>query len=199
MFDQLAQTLLQWSAAHPEWVSVLVFCTALSESLLIVGMLIPGALMMIGFGVLVAQGHLPLFEVCSAAVLGAIAGDGISFYLGRCLRDRLGELWPLVHYPQTLAYAQRFCQQHGGKSVLIGRFIGPLRALVPAIAGALGMPSQLFLLMNVLSALLWAPVYLFPGILLGRALDWLGYYTSLGLLLLAVMAYQLYRRRQVSE
>ena len=53
-----------------------------------------------------------------------------------------------------------------------GRFIGPIRPLMPLVAGAMNMPAGLFVPVNLASALLWAPVYILPGYMAGRALDY---------------------------
>jgi undecaprenyl-diphosphatase len=63
-----------------------------------------------------------------------------------------------------------FFHRHGGKSVVLARFVGPVRPLVPAVAGMLNMPAKRFFLVNVLSALLWAPAYILPGVLFGASL-----------------------------
>jgi len=57
------------------------------------------------------------------------------------------------------------------RSVVVGRFIGPVRPVIPLVAGAMGMQLPLFLAVNVSSALLWSPVYILPGYLLGAAVD----------------------------
>lgn len=157
------KAMLDWIAANPGWMGLVVFLTALSESLAFVGLIVPGAMLMVGFGALIASGHLEFGPVYGCAALGAIAGDGLSFWLGRVFHQRMRQLWPFTKHPETLARGEDFFHRHGGKSVLLGRFFGPIRAVIPAVAGMLDMPVGKFVAVNVISALLWALAYLLPG------------------------------------
>ena len=142
-----------------------------SESLAVVGLIVPGAILMVIFGALIASGYLEFMPVFAAAVLGAIAGDGLSFWLGTYYQQQLKSIWPLKRYPDLIQKGEAFFNKHGGKSILLGRFIGPIRPIIPAIAGMMKMPTRQFLVINIFSALLWAPLYLLPGILLGASFE----------------------------
>ena len=74
-------TFLDWIAAHSYWANLAVFLIAFSESLLIVGLFVPGALLMFGIGALVASGRMDLFATLSWAIAGAIAGSAITIRL----------------------------------------------------------------------------------------------------------------------
>lgn len=160
----------QWLITHPDWAGLAVFLIALSESLVVAGLLVPGALLMLGIGALVATGALSLWPVLGLAVAGAIVGDGISFWLGHHYHQRVRAWWPFRNHPQLLEHGERFIRGHGGKSVFIARFVGPVRPLVPVVAGMLGMPPGRFYAINLLSALLWAPAYILPGMAIGASL-----------------------------
>jgi undecaprenyl-diphosphatase len=148
-----------------------VFVVAFSESVAIVGLLVPGVVMMFGFGALIATGTLEFWNVFWWAVAGAVVGDGLSFWLGRHFQDRLQGFWPFNRHPTTLQRGIIFFQRYGGKSVALGRFFGPVRAIIPLVAGMLGMSPLRFLIANILSALVWAPAYLLPGIVFGASLE----------------------------
>ena len=163
-------TISAWIAANPAWAWLGVFLIAFLESLALVGLLLPGVVLMFAVGALVGTDTLPLWPTIFWAAAGAIAGDWISFWLGRHLQQRLHTIWPLRGYPQLLAKATRLFHRHGGKSIFLGRFIGPVRPVIPAVAGVLGMERGRFLFFNILSALLWAPAYLLPGIIFGASL-----------------------------
>ena len=171
MVSESIQSTLNWIAANPGWMGLVVFLTSLAESLAIVGLFVPGAMLMFGFGALIGLGHLPFWPVFGWAVAGAVVGDGLSFWLGRTFHERLPHVWPFSRYPAMLARSEDFFRRHGGKSVLFGRFFGPVRAVVPAVAGMLDMPTARFLLVNVVSALLWAPAYLLPGAVFAASLE----------------------------
>ncbi|MCW8919807.1 MAG: VTT domain-containing protein [Gammaproteobacteria bacterium] len=162
--------IFAWINAHPGWGGVGVFLIAFFESLALVGLILPGAAMMFGIGALVGTDVLPLGPTLVWAAAGAIAGDGASFWLGRHYHMQLKTMWPLRKHPELIANATQFFYRHGGKSILFGRFIGPIRPVIPAVAGMLEMPTRRFVLFNVLSGLLWAPVYVLPGMIFTTSL-----------------------------
>lgn len=168
--DQWLNTLNTWLAANPSWIALAIAGTALLESLAVAGLVVPGVAML--FVIAAAAGHhdLSIWAAMGWACLGAIAGDGISFWIGRHFKGRIYSIWPFSRHPRTLLQAERFFQRHGGKSVVLGRFIGPVRPIVPMVAGAFEMPAKRFLLFNILSALGWAPVYVLPGFLVGASM-----------------------------
>jgi membrane protein DedA with SNARE-associated domain len=170
MPDVLAASV-DWLAGHPLLAGLAVFLISAAESLVGVGLFIPGTFVMFGIGALVAFGALDLWETIAWAAAGAVVGDGLSFWIGRRYRDDLRGWWPFSRHPEWLERSEAFFRRHGSKSVLFGRFAGPVRPLVPAVAGMLGMPPARFYLVNVLSAITWAPAYILPGVVLGASLE----------------------------
>lgn len=150
--------------------TAVVFLVASAESLAVVGLIVPGAVVMVAAGALVALGAVGFWPTLFAAVGGAIVGDGISYWVGHHYRERLRSLWPFQRHPEWLSRGEKFFRSHGGKSVLFGRFVGPVRPIVPVVAGMLGMRPVVFYGVNVLSALAWAPAYLLPGMAFGASL-----------------------------
>lgn len=163
--------LLDWITAHPNWAGFVVFAISLSESLAVVGLFVPGVAMMFGIGALVAVGALELWTTLAWAAAGAIVGDGVSYWLGHHYKDRLREIWPFRKYPALMRRGELFFERHGGKSVLFGRFVGPVRPIIPVVAGMLGMPPARFLVVNIASAITWAPAYTLPGVVFGASLN----------------------------
>jgi undecaprenyl-diphosphatase len=159
-----------WINTNPAWGGLGVFLIAFFESLALVGLILPGAAMMFGIGALVGTDVLPLWPTLMWATLGAIGGDGVSFWLGRRYHMQLKTMWPLRKHPELISNATQFFYRHGGKSILFGRFVGPIRPVIPAVAGMLEMPTRRFLLFNVISGILWAPVYVFPGLIFATSL-----------------------------
>jgi len=168
--DGLVQEILAWIAQHPYSSGLLIFVIALLESLIVVGLLIPGAFLLFGVGALIATGSLQLYPTMIWTIAGAFAGDSISFLIGRHYHQRLRVVWPFNRYPTLVNRGIAFFYRHGGKSVFMARFVGPVRPIVPAIAGMMDMPVSRFLLVDGIASLLWAPAYILPGMVFGASL-----------------------------
>lgn len=166
---EFISSLIQWLNAHPEMSGLVTFLISAGESVAILGTIVPGSIMMTALGTLAGANIIPLWETLFCAILGAIAGDGISYWMGHHFGPRLPRIWPFRRYPGILKSGEEFVGKYGAMSVFIGRFIGPVRALVPLVAGMLGMRPLTFTIANVISAIGWAPAYMLPGILLGAA------------------------------
>lgn len=169
--SDLITPLLHWISQNPIWSGWVIFLIAMLESLAIVGLLVPGAMVMIGFGALIANETLSFWPTVGWAIAGAVVGDSLSFLIGRHFSDRIATLWPFSKHPQRLQQGLIFFQRHGTASIALGRFIGPIRAVIPLVAGMMAMSPRRFLVANLLSAIAWAPLYLLPGIVLGTAFD----------------------------
>ncbi|MGK2944717.1 MAG: VTT domain-containing protein [Desulfuromonadales bacterium] len=190
VWTNLWASLLHWVTAHPEATYLLVLLISLSESLALIGLLVPGTVMMIGIGALAGTGAISVNLTLLAAFAGAVAGDGLSYWLGRHYHQGLKRRWPFCRYPKILSRGEEFFLRHGGKSVFLGRFVGPVRAVVPVIAGMLDMPVRQFVLVNVFSAIGWALAYILPGVALAGSLALIGAVSarlSLLLLLLVIL------------
>jgi len=177
---------LQWVVLNPLIAYATIFLAALLESLALVGLLVPGTVMMIGVGALAGTGALSLKITLLSAMIGAVAGDGISYWLGRHYHQGLKSFWPFSRYPLMLAHGEMFFQRHGGMSVLLGRFVGPVRAVIPLIAGMMDMPPGRFVLINIISSIGWAFAYILPGVVLGNSLTLVGF-VSMRLCLLLLL------------
>ncbi|RZU99691.1 VTT domain-containing protein [Spiribacter vilamensis] len=167
--ESALEPLFEWLSVNPGWTGLIIGLIALTESLALVGLIVPGAILMFLAGAAVGGSNIPILPMLLWAMAGAIIGDSLSYWLGRHYRDRLRTLPLIRRYPQALDRAERLFRQHGGKSVVLGRFIGPVRPVIPAVVGMLGMPPGRFFFANVSSALGWAPAYLLPGIVFGAS------------------------------
>lgn len=165
----LFEVTRQWMIANPHWAGLATFVIAAAESLAVVGILVPGIAIFFAIGSLIGIDVLDFWPILLWAIAGAVVGDNISFWLGKTFKTRLWHIWPLSKYPDLPESGAQFFQKHGGKSIIFGRFVGPIRAIVPAVAGMSNMSGRYFLLVNVFSAILWAPVILLPGVLFGEA------------------------------
>lgn len=169
LFVDYVQPLTNWLQENPNWALFITFLISLTESLVIIGSIIPGSVTMTAIGILAGSGIMRIDLTLIAAILGAVAGDSLSYAIGYYYSDKLMDIWPFSRYPTALAYGKDFFNRHGGKSVLFGRFVGPLRSLIPVIAGIMHMKQWRFIIANVLSAILWSLLYVMPGVLIGAA------------------------------
>lgn len=168
--DGLLQEILAWISQHPTLSGLLIFVIALLESLVVVGLLIPGAFLLFGVGALIATGSLQLYPTMAWTIAGAFVGDSISFLIGRHYHQRLRVVWPFNRYPALVNRGINFFCRHGGKSVFMARFVGPVRPIVPAIAGMMDMRGSRFVLVDLIASMLWAPAYILPGMVFGASL-----------------------------
>ena len=169
--DDMVQPLLAFIAAHSHWAAVVMFITAFGESFAFLSLLFPGTTLLIAAGTLMSDGTLSAAPVLIGAILGATLGDSVSYWIGRRFGGGIARLWPFSRHPEMLPAGIRFFEKHGGKSVAIGRFFGPIRAVIPLAAGLMQMPSLRFWVANVASALVWAPMLLFAGDAVGEVGD----------------------------
>lgn len=169
---------------------LVVAALAALEASAFVGLFVPGELALLTGGYIAQQGNASLGWMMGFAAVGAIIGDSIGYEIGRRFgpalqRSRLGrkvgdERW---------ARAEAYIEAKGGRAILGGRFVGVLRALVPAVAGATRMPYRKFLAWNALGAVIWAPGTVFVGYLAGSSYKRVEAYAGrAGLVLLAAAA-----------
>jgi undecaprenyl-diphosphatase len=159
--------LTDYIASHPHLAYAAIFLLALSESVPVIGAIVPGTAIIVGLAALVPSGVLMLWPMLISAFLGAIVGDGLSFWLGHRYHREILSRWPLNHYPELIARSEAFFERHGGKSVFLARFTPGVRAFIPLLAGMLRMPARRFYYANILSALAWAPSHILPGVFVG--------------------------------
>lgn len=159
----IIQSIVTFVRDNQQWTIAIVGLLAFGESLAVVSLLLPATAILLGIGALIGAGGVAFWPVWLAAVTGAFLGDWVSYVIGRKLGWRIVQTWPLRRRPDIVMNGHAFFERWGLWSVFIGRFFGPLRAIVPLIAGICQMPRLPFMIGNLLSALLWAFGMLAPG------------------------------------
>jgi membrane-associated protein len=148
-----------------EWTYLAVPALAFLETGAFVGLLVPGETAVVVGGVVAERGDVALPALIGLVWLGAVGGDIVSFSLGR----RLGRPFldanaaRLRIRAEHVTRVERFFDRYGGRAVLVGRFVGILRALTPFVAGASRLPLRRFLPYSVLGALGWAATFTLVG------------------------------------
>jgi membrane protein DedA with SNARE-associated domain/membrane-associated phospholipid phosphatase len=155
------------------WTYALVGVLAFLETGAFVGLVAPGETVVIAGGVIAGQGEIDLVPLIGLVWVCAVLGDTTSFYLGRRLGRRFLERHgPRVKItPERLDSVDRYFQSHGGKTILIGRFIGLVRALAPFIAGTSGLPYRRFIPYSIVGTGLWATTFCVLGYIFWRSFD----------------------------
>jgi membrane protein DedA with SNARE-associated domain len=194
------ERLVDFVGAHPQLSFLAVFLLALSEAVPVIGTVVPGSTLILAISALATTAGIMPWALLVAAVLGAIAGDGFSFWLGHRYQRQILSGWPLNRFPWLIERSARFIRKYGITSVFLARFTAVVRAFVPLLAGTLRMSSRQFYVANILSALVWAPMHVFPGVLLGLAVAFGGAHAPLslaavGVLILVWIAWSMIRHK----
>ena len=190
------ERLVDFVGAHPHLSFLAVFLLALSEAVPVIGTVVPGSTFILAISS--TAGIMP-WALLVAAVLGAIAGDGFSFWLGHRYQRQILSGWPLNRFPWLIERSAQFIRKYGITSVFLARFTAVVRAFVPLLAGTLRMSSRQFYVANILSALVWAPMHVFPGVLIGLAVAFGGAHApqlslaAVGVLILVWIAWRTIR------
>lgn len=153
--------LLDWLPEGKTYLG-LILIISLFESLPIFGLLVPGSSLVVLAGFLTVQGKGAFIPLIAACTLGAIMGDIISYWLGARIGPQLMRKKSFRKRRPLLKRAEAFFSQHGGKSLFFARFLGPLRGIVPFVAGGARMRPAPFLSYTLISSILWGISY--PGI-----------------------------------
>lgn len=167
MLEALAHNIANFLHANPHWGLITTYFVAFFESLAVIGTIVPGSVTMTAIGALAGAGIIDGFWAYFWATTGALTGDTLSYWFGLYYGDRIESMWPFNKHPQWIQRGRVFFDVHGGKSVIIGRFFGPVRSFVPLIAGVLHMTPLRFMIAIIPAAFLWAVAYMTPGYLLG--------------------------------
>ena len=166
LIEDIAQALGPWTYA-------LVGTMAFLETGAFVGLVAPGEFTVIVGGVVAGQGEIDIVPLIGLAWVCCVLGDSASFLLGQ----RLGRAFLVKHgpkvriTPEVLERVEGYFDRHGGKTVLIGRFIGLVRALAPFIAGSSGMRYRQFLPFSIVGTGLWATTFSLLGFFFYRSFE----------------------------
>jgi undecaprenyl-diphosphatase len=166
LIEDIAQALGPWTYA-------LVAAAAFLETGAFVGLVAPGETIVIAGGVIAGQGEIQLLPLIGLVWVCAVLGDTTSFYIGR----RLGRRFLERHGPrfkiteERLKQVESYFERHGGKTILIGRFIGLVRALAPFIAGSSGLPYGRFIPYSIVGCGLWSTIFCTIGYVFWRSFD----------------------------
>ena len=163
-------TVVHIVALNPHAALGVVFLAAIIEAVAVLGILVPGTPILMAVAGAAAMVGQPMMPFLMLSIIGAVIGDFLSFWIGGRFSGRLRRVWPFSQRPALMANAQQFFDRYGFFSVALCRFVPVLRSTVPLVAGMAGMRRSRFIVANVASALVWAPLHIYPAQLAGVSL-----------------------------
>jgi membrane protein DedA with SNARE-associated domain len=144
---------------NQEWALPIVFLLAFGESLAFVSLILPATVILASIAGLLGGAQVDkvmAFWVWFAAGFGGALGYAVSYWIGWWFRDDIEKVWPLRNHPDAVSRARAFFKKWGALAVFFGHFFGPVRAVIPVIAGSLGLRQLTFQIANITSSFLWA-------------------------------------------
>ncbi len=186
---ELQELLKDVSMTLGGWTYVVVGVSAFLETGAFIGLVAPGETVVILAGAVAGQGAISIYVTIGIVWAAAWAGDSVSFVIGR----RLGRGFVMRHghrvtiTPERFRQVEGYFQRHGGKTILIGRFIGLVRAMAPFIAGSSGMRYPQFVPYSILGTGLWAAAFTLAGYFASQSIDQAAEIAGRGTFLFAIV------------
>jgi membrane-associated protein len=148
-----------------------LFAIVFAESGLFFGFFLPGDSLFLTAGLLASQGKLDLAILLIALPIAAILGDSVGYWFGKTTGPRIFRREnSLLFRRNNLLAAKTFYERHGGKTIVLARFMPFIRTFAPIVAGAVEMSYTRFLFFNVVGGLLWGVGVTLAGYYLGQSI-----------------------------
>jgi membrane-associated protein len=173
-FFELDEHLVTFVNTYGVWVYGLLFLIIFAETGFVVTPFLPGDSLLFATGALAATGILDIRLVVPLLLIAAVAGDAVNYSIGHFVGPRIftaedrASLWHRMLNRNHLMEAHAFFERHGGKAVVLGRFVPIVRTFVPFVAGCGSMSYPQFAFYNVLGAILWVGICVGAGFGLGN-------------------------------
>ncbi|HRK24571.1 MAG TPA: DedA family protein [Beijerinckiaceae bacterium] len=160
---------IEFVRTHQEWAVPIVFLLAFFESLAFLSLVMPATAILIGVGALIGAAGIDFWSLWFAGGIGGVLGYSASYQIGVHFGERAYAVWPFRNHPELIRKSQSFFDRFGVMAVFIGHFIGPVRAVIPVVAGVHAVKRIPFEIANVLAAFIWISSVLAPGFLAGSS------------------------------
>ena len=167
-FVEFIFSLLQSSQHYSNIMFLIFFLLAYLDSIAFFGLFIPGTWIVISTGIFVVNASLNIFLSVLSLILGAFFSDTTSFFLGKLFTQKLNFL--SIKYPSAIKKGESFFKKYGGISILLGRFIGPLRPIVPFVSGMFNYSSYKFITIDLISSVVSITTLFTVGTLIGKSI-----------------------------
>ncbi|MDQ3065453.1 MAG: VTT domain-containing protein [bacterium] len=157
-------------------VALIVF----AESGLLIGFFLPGDTLLFGAGLAASQGQISLTALIIAVIAAAVIGDNVGYSIGRRAGPRIFKKKDGILFRQEyLEKAESFYEKHGGKTIIIARFVPIVRTFAPVVAGASNMTRKRFFAFNVIGGILWGGGMPLLGYFVGNRIPGLDKYIEI--------------------
>lgn len=157
------EALLDFVRANEPLIELIVFVLGFAESLVFVSFFVPASVLFLGIAALQSASDAPLMPLLLAGTAGALIGDIVSYGLGWRVRHNVDRVWPFSANPHLLFRTRKLFESQGAMAIVLSKFVGPLRPLVPFVGGAMHMPFPTFAIASALSSLAWSIAFLAPS------------------------------------
>jgi membrane-associated protein len=170
----VATYLVDLVTSYGPWIYALLFAVIFAETGLVVTPFLPGDSLLFAGGAIAATGALDPWLLTGIVAGAAIAGDAVNYAIGRFAGARVIHLarvdprWGRWINPAYIERAHAFFERHGGKAIVLGRFMPIVRTFVPFVAGVAEMSYPAFALYNIVGALVWVGVCVGAGYVFGN-------------------------------
>ncbi|CAL4042252.1 Inner membrane protein YabI [Buchnera aphidicola (Tetraneura ulmi)] len=149
---------------NPKYLLLTITIVSFLESLAIIGLILPGLILMSLFGTFIGNGKINFYSAWICGFIGCILGDWISYYIGYKCKCQIYNLKIFKKNISLIEKIKKSLLKYCFITIFIGKLIGPIRPFVPIIAGTLNLPLKKIIFPNLIGCLVWPPLYLIPGI-----------------------------------
>lgn len=171
---------------HAPELYVFVFIISAIESTPVIGTFTPGTIILIIFGIVASQNYANFTLILLSGFLGGMAGDLIGYYIGKYGKGFFYDHKGMFKYSH-LETGKAFFLKHGGKSVCIGRFLGPIRAIISLLAGLFDLSFRRFIIWNSLGTFVWTAMYISLGYIFGKNVRFIEFWLSRASILISII------------
>lgn len=156
-------TAVNFARENEQLIELILFALGFAESLVFVSFLVPASALFLGIAALEGAAGNPLLPIILAGAAGCFAGDMLSYFIGSHLKRDIHQVWPFRKNPHWLSRTQSLFERRGIAAIFMSKFIGPLRPVVPFVAGAAQMSWLPFAGASAASSLAWSTTFLVPS------------------------------------
>ncbi|MCL6262104.1 DedA family protein [Craterilacuibacter sp. RT1T] len=160
--------LAELATAYGPWIYAILFLIVFCETGLVVTPFLPGDSLLFVAGALAAMGEMNIHAMVALLICAAIIGDGVNYAIGRYFGEKLAARYPKLIRPEYLAKTHAFYEKHGGKTIILARFVPIVRTFAPFVAGIGKMGYRHFAFYNVTGAILWVTSFGYAGYFFGN-------------------------------